>query len=39
MRLRGPNNVVPRFGDHETKELLGVVGSKFDQFQQGGCSM
>ena len=39
MRLRGPNNVVPRFGDHGTKEMLGVVGSKFDQFQQGGCSM
>ena len=39
MRLRDPNNVVPRFGDHGTKEMLGVVGSKFDQFQQGGCSM
>ena len=39
MRVRGPNNVgravqtdpinivAPRFGDHVTKEMLGVVGS------------
>ena len=39
MRLRGPNSVVPCFGDHRTKEMLGVVASKFDKFQQGGCSM
>ena len=39
MRLRGPISVVLCLGDHGTKEMLGVVGSKFDQFQQGGCSM
>ena len=39
MRLRGPNNVVLRLSDHGTKKILEVVGSKFDQFQQGGCSM
>ena len=39
MHLRGPINVVLCLGDHGTKEMLGVVGSKFDQFQQGGCSM
>ena len=39
MRLRGPINVALCLGDHGTKEMLGVVGSKFHQFQQGGCSM
>ena len=29
----GSNIVVLRFSDHRTKEMLGVVGSKFDQFQ------
>ena len=40
MRVRGPNNVRGssnivglRFGDHGTKEMLGVVGSKDDRFQ------
>ena len=33
MCLCGPNNVVLCFGDHGTKEMLGVIGSKFDRFQ------
>ena len=40
LHVGGPNNVgrdvqtvAQRFGDHRTKEMLGVVGSKVDQFQ------